>query len=107
MRGDELHTVKAQFDSNQAKKRTMAMATPTVPQVDVERARAAWSDYCRQHDITKLKGKTAGIEPVSGRIWFGDSAVDVHDKMLADGVNALAYFIRVGYDHYVRKGGHR
>lgn len=74
------------------------------PSVDVERARAVWDEYQRQHDITPLIDQTAGIEPVSGRIWFGESAIDVHDKMIADGVNAPFYAVRVGYDYYLRKG---
>ena len=83
------------------------MSTHSAPTVDVVRAKAIWDDYCRQHDITALKDQTAGIEPVSGRIWFGESGIDVHDKMIAEGVHAPFYAVRVGYDYYVRKGSRR
>jgi len=83
------------------------MSSPVAAQVDVERARTLWEEYCRGHDLTALIDQTAGIEPNTGRIWFGESAIDVSDKMLADGVDAPAYFVRVGFDYYVRKGGHR
>jgi hypothetical protein len=77
------------------------------PKVDVQRAEKIWARYCAEHDTSKLKDQAAAIEPVSGRIWFGESAIDVREKMLADGIVAPAYLIRVGYDHYLRKGGRR
>jgi hypothetical protein len=75
--------------------------------IEVQRAKEIWARYCAEHDITALKDKAAAIEPVSGRIWFGESAIDAHDKMVADGVDAPAYLVRVGYDYYLRKGGRR
>jgi len=83
------------------------MASPIQSSVDVDRARAIWSDYCRSNDISALEGQTAGIEPVTGRIWFGESAIEVHDKMVADGVDMPFYAVRVGLDYYLRKGGSR
>jgi hypothetical protein len=82
----------------------MSMPATTV---DVTRAWALWDAYCQHHDISALTDQTAGIEPVSGRIWFGESALAVHRQMLADGIDAPAYFIRVGHDYYLRKGGRR
>jgi hypothetical protein len=83
------------------------LSRPTPPTVDIDRARAIWDEYQKHHDITSLIDQTAGIEPVSGRIWFGESAIDVHDKMIADGVDAPFYAVRVGYDYYLRKGARR
>jgi len=83
------------------------MSTPAAPQVDVQRAKEIWAAYCAQHDISALKDKAAAIEPVSGRIWFGDSGLDAQEKMLADGIDAPIYCIRVGYDYYMRKGVRR
>ena len=56
--------------------------------------------------MTSLHGKTAGIEPTSGRVWFGESAADVHRQKLAVGIDAPMYVVRVGYDYYLRKGRH-
>lgn len=81
-----------------------AASPQSTPSVDVERARAVWQEYCAQHDTTPRRGQTAGIEPVSGAIWFGDSATDVYRKKVADGIDAPLYVVRVGYDHYLRKG---
>jgi hypothetical protein len=80
------------------------MTVQPISKVDTQRARAIWDDYCRDHDITPLIGQTVGIEPVSGRIWFGESASEVYDKKIADGVNEPMYCVRVGYDYYLRKG---
>jgi hypothetical protein len=81
-------------------------AVPTQPAlvVDVERAPAIWRKYCEQHDTTVRHGQTAGIEPASGRIWFGESATDVYRQKVADGMDAPIYVVRVGYDHYLWKG---
>jgi hypothetical protein len=54
-----------------------------------------------------LIGQTAGIDPVSGRIWFGESATDIWQQMEAEGIDVPLYYTRVGSDYYVRKGGHR
>ena len=71
------------------------------------RALAAWDEYQRRHDVSDLKGKTAAIDPVSGRVWIGDSGVDVIERMNADHMDVPLYFVRVGYDYYVRKLGKR
>lgn len=92
---------------SQARNVRSAVSPQTGPAVDVERACAIWDEYRRQHDITPLVDQTAGIEPISGRIWFGESAADVYQKKIADGIEAPMYVVRVGYDYYVRKGRHR
>jgi hypothetical protein len=80
------------------------MAASSTSFVDVDRAKTLWEEYCREHDVRLQKGQTVGIEPVSGRVWFGESATDVHRKMVAEGIDRPAYFVRVGYDYYLRKG---
>jgi hypothetical protein len=74
---------------------------------DTARARRIWADYQQQHDVSELVGKTAGIDPVSGRIWFGESAADIWQQMEVEGLAAPLYHVRVGSDYYVRKGGVR
>lgn len=74
---------------------------------DSERARQCWSQYQRQHDVSDRMGQTAGIDPVSGRVWFGSSAKDIVAQMEAEGVSTPLYFVRVGFDFYLRKGGYR
>lgn len=83
------------------------MASSTHPPLDVDRAKEIWAEYQKHHDVSPYKELAAGIEPVSGRVWFGESGLEVRDKMLADGIDAPFYCVRVGYDYYLRKGGRR
>ena len=76
-------------------------------EADSDRAKALWAEYERSHDLSKEAGQTAGIEPASGRIWFGDSIQDVIAQRDADGSAAPLFFVRVGSATYYRKGGHR
>ncbi|MBM3995635.1 MAG: hypothetical protein FJ303_16005 [Planctomycetes bacterium] len=74
---------------------------------DSARAQQIWSEYQRRHDLSGKIGQTAGIEPISGAIWFGDSIQDVIAQRDAGGSAAPLFFIRVGSETYYRKGGHR
>jgi hypothetical protein len=76
-------------------------------EADSSRAREIWSQYQQQHDLSRIVGQTAGIDPASGRIWFGDSIEDVIVKRDADDSSAPLFFMRVGSPTYYRKGGHR
>ena len=75
--------------------------------VDVQHAQQIWADYQRQQDMSKHQGGTAGIDPVSSRVWLGDSILAVSQQLEAEGLNVPLYFVRIGQDHYYRKGGHR
>ncbi len=83
------------------------MTVSTWTEADSHRAQAIWAEYRQHHDVSTKKGQTAGIDPVSGRIWFGDSIQDVIVQRDADGSAAPLFFIRVGSETYYRKGGHR
>lgn len=74
-------------------------------EADSHRAREIWSQYQQHHDVSERVGQTAGIEPVSGRIWFGDSIQDVVAQRDADGSAAPLFFVRIGSATYYRKGG--
>jgi hypothetical protein len=75
--------------------------------VDVARAQQVWAEYQKTHDVSDRLGQTAAIDPVSGRIWFGESAVAVWKQIQAEGLNVPTYMVRVGKDYYYRKGGRR
>ena len=80
------------------------MAGVNWTETDTERARQFWAEYQRQHNLSDLRGQTAGVDPVSGRVWFGTSAKDIVSQMEAEGVTTPLYFVRVGFDYYLRKG---
>ena len=82
------------------------MAT-NASEVDVSRAQQIWAEYQQTHDISDRKGQAVGIDPVRGRIWFGESIVDISEQLRAEGIEIPLYFVRAGYDYYYRKGGRR
>lgn len=75
--------------------------------LDSDQAQKIWLDYQQQHDLSGKRGQTAGIEPVTGSIWFGSSVQDVIAQRDAVGNTAPLFFLRVGSETYYRKGGHR
>ena len=83
------------------------MSETKLTDADVARAMQLWADYQKQHDLADRKGQAAGIDPFSGRVWFGESGIDIRKQMHAEGIDSPLYCIRVGYSYYVRKGGHR
>ena len=70
-------------------------------------AKRIWAEYQQKHDLSDRVGQTAGIDPSTGRIWFGDSIPDVVSQRDAAGLHAPLRFERVGSDTYYRKGGRR
>lgn len=76
-------------------------------EADSKRAQEIWSAYQQHHDLSAIVGQTAGIEPIGGRIWFGESIQDVVAQRNADGSDAPLFFVRVGSATYYQKGGHR
>jgi hypothetical protein len=71
---------------------------------DSLKAKQIWNAYRQQHDLSQRVGQTAGIDPASGRIWFGESIQDVVAQRDAEGLQSPLFFERVGSDTYFRKG---
>lgn len=68
------------------------------------RAQQIWEAFQQEHDLSDRQGKVAAIDPQSERVWIGDSGVDVAQQMQSEGVEAPVYLVRVGSDHFLRKG---
>ena len=68
---------------------------------------ARQSEYRQHYDVSAKVGQSAGSDPVSGCIWFGDSIQDVIAQRDADGSAAPLFFIRMGSENYYRKAGYR
>src|SRR6266852_1091606 len=66
--------------------------------VDAVKAREIWAEYQRQHDASDRMGQAVGIDPVSGRIWFGRKALDMARQMRAEGIDRPFYCAPVGSD---------
>jgi hypothetical protein len=69
----------------------------------VQQAKQIWAEYQKQHDVSDRLGQAAGIDPVSGRAWFGESALDMWQQQDREGVDTPCYFVRVGKSYYLRK----
>jgi len=80
------------------------METTRWEQPDSVKAQQIWAEYQHQHDLTDHLGQTVGIDPRSGRIWFGESIRDVVSQRDAEGFNSPLFFERVGSQTYFRKG---
>jgi hypothetical protein len=74
---------------------------------DTTRAERCWADYQQAHDISGRIGQTVGIDPQTGKVWFGASIPEVSRQVEAEGSFRPLFFARVGYDYYYRKGGRR
>ena len=70
---------------------------------DTARADQIWKEYQPSHDVRDRAGQTAGIDPKSGRVWFGTSALDIVRQMEAGEGKRPLYFVTMGLDYYRRK----
>lgn len=62
-----------------------------------------WSEYLQHHDLSGKEGQTAGIDPVTGRIWFDDGVQDVVARRDADGNAAPLVLSSRGRFHLLSK----
>ena len=83
------------------------MQHPNRTEVDSRKCKQIWAEYQEQHNISDRIGQTVGIDPKSGRIWFGNSALEIVEKRQAEGLTSPLFFQRVGYEAYLWKGGRR
>jgi hypothetical protein len=83
------------------------MSVSNWTETDTSRALQIWAEYQKSHDVSDRRGQTAGIDPGSGRIWFGESATAIRMQMDAENLDIPLLCLRVGRDYYVRKGGRR
>ncbi len=80
------------------------MSVTALTDDDSLKAKRIWLEYQRQHDVSSRIGQTAGIDPESGRIWFGDSILDVVSQRATEGLSGPLVFERVGSETYYQKG---
>jgi hypothetical protein len=73
-------------------------------EADSARALQIWEEYQKQHDVSDRHGQAVGIDPVSGRVWFGASVIDIQKQLDAEGSTAAPLVLRVGKGYYARKG---
>ena len=81
------------------------MALSNWGEAESSKAKQIWAEYQQQHDLSdRIGGQTVGIDPASGRIWFGESIQDIVSQRDAEGLDSPLFFERVGSATYFRKG---
>lgn len=90
-----------------AKPEEVSMELSTWSDADSLKAKQIWTAYRQQHDLSQRLGQTVGIDPTSGRIWFGASIQDIVAQRDAEGLRSPLFFERVGSETYFRKGRRR
>jgi hypothetical protein len=83
------------------------MALSNWEEADSVKAKQIWAEYQQRHDLSDRVGQTVGIDPHSGRVWFGESIRDVVSQRDAEGLDSPLFFERVGSEAYFHKGSHR
>ena len=74
---------------------------------DTQRAEQVWEEYQRSHDVTHRTDQAVGIDPNTGQVWFGESALDIVAQRRGQNLHSPLLFLRVGHQGYLYKGGHR
>jgi hypothetical protein len=85
----------------------LIMETTQWEETDSKKAKQIWANYQQQHDLTDRIGQTVGIDPKSGRVWFGESIRDIVSQRDTEGFDSPLFFERVGSQTYFRKGTRR
>lgn len=73
-------------------------------EADSARAKQIWVQYQRQYDLSDRVGQTVGIDPQSGKLWFGESILDIVSQRDGQGLTSPLFFERVGSETYLNKG---
>jgi hypothetical protein len=83
----------------------MSTATVQTPlsKADIAEAKRIWVEYQRINDLTGLRGQAAGIDPKTGEVWLGKSAVAICVECETEGLNSLLLFERIGFRTYLMK----
>ena len=85
----------------------MSTTETTWTEADTVRAYQIWANYQVENDLSGRTGQAVGIDPASGRVWFGDTAKDIVLHLEGQGIHTPLFFLRVGQNYYARKGGRR
>jgi hypothetical protein len=77
-----------------------------VPKInlDLDKAKRIWADYEQSHDLTGREREAVGIDPDTGEVFFGESALAITLQLVREGRNRPLYFRWVDNPIYGRKG---
>lgn len=75
-------------------------------ETDGQRVLRIWNEYQQTHDVSAYRGQAVGIDPGTGEVVFGPTALQVLRRLEAEGRTANLIFLRVGSDSYSFHRGH-
>ncbi len=73
---------------------------------DSAKAKQIWKEFQLKNNLSDRIGQTAGIDPKSGRIWFGKSIREIVMEREKEGFFSPVFFERVGSETYFHKGSY-
>jgi hypothetical protein len=63
------------------------MSIPAWSDADSQKAQQIWAEYQKRNDVSPYLEKAVGIDPVTGSVLFGDSALDIVQRLRAKGAD--------------------
>ena len=63
---------------------------------DTEHALRVWEEYQRHHGVSAQQGLAVGIDPDTGRVWFGTSASAIRKELIAGPVRGSVHSVLRG-----------
>jgi hypothetical protein len=70
------------------------------------KAQEIWRCYEKAHNLSEQEGKIAAVDPNTGQVWIGDTPREIQHAMRSVGATSPVYLVRIGTDHFIRKGRH-
>ncbi len=83
------------------------MNTPDDSKLDIGRAQQIWEEYERTHDLTGKERLAVGIDPETGEVFLGESALGIADSLKLNGHFRPLFYRWVHSPYYTRKVGRR
>jgi hypothetical protein len=66
-----------------------------------------WAEYERTHDLTGIGRQAVGIDPDTGEVFLGESAIDIVSRLKSEGRFRPLYYRWTNDPYYTHKGGRR
>lgn len=70
---------------------------------DTATAQRIGEEYQRTHDASPWRGQAAGIDPKTGEVWIGKTAVAICVERDKQELKSLLFFERIEFVTYLRK----
>jgi hypothetical protein len=83
------------------------MSTATESNLNADKANRIWDEYAGAHDLTGKERMAVGIDPQTGEVFLGESALEISDRLKQEGRFRPLFYRWVHSPFYTRKVGRR